>query len=75
MNVKIVKKNGYVDRNGVMHDEGSIVDFPDALALKLIKHGFVVPAREAAKERAVRVPKEKASKSITTEAFFGESRE
>lgn len=75
MNVRIVKKGGYGDRNGVMHDEGAIVDFPDALAIKLIKHGFVAPARQTAKERAVKVPKEKTSKSVTTKAFFGESGE
>jgi hypothetical protein len=43
VNVKIIRKGGYTDRYGVEHQEHDIVDFPDILALKLIKHRFANP--------------------------------
>ena len=71
MKVQIILRGGYGDRNGVMHKEHSIVDFPDALAAKLIMHKIAVPVRAKGRERAVRKPREQTSKgSIKTTDFF-----
>jgi hypothetical protein len=73
MKVRIIKRGGYGDRYGIEHPEGSIVDFPDHLAVKLINHRIAEPVRDKPKERAVKGPREKTSKTLTTKAFFGES--
>lgn len=59
MNVTIVKKGGYGDRFGLLHEEGAVVDFPDALAAKLIIHRIAVKVDEPERKRA----------AVTTAAF------
>lgn len=72
MKVRIVNRGGYGDRYGVRHAEGAVVEFPDVLALKLINNRIAVPFRDVSKERTVKGPREKTSKSVTTKAFSGE---
>ena len=80
MKVKIIKRDGYGDRNGILHKCDAIVDFPDALAQKLIVHRIAVLASQKAKEPAmleatenvatVRRPRGRPRKGpVTTQAF------
>ena len=43
MKVRIIQKRGYGDRNGVFHEFGDVVDFPDDLALKLVGYKIAIP--------------------------------
>jgi hypothetical protein len=80
MKVRIIQRPGYGDRNGVFHKHGDVVDFPDVLAIKLIRHQIAVPAPEKTKETAILEAEEMAADvkrprgrpkkgPITTKAF------
>lgn len=71
MKVRIINAGGYQGRvDGRLHKQWSVVDFPDELAVKLIRYRIAEPVREKEPERAVKVPREKTSKGVlTTKAF------
>jgi len=48
----------YRDRFGHDHKAGDVCEYPDWLALKLIRLGYVEAVREAPVERAVQAPPE-----------------
>ena len=59
MRVKITQRQGYGDREGVMHPCGEEMDVSDDLAIKLISNHLAVPVREVKVEKTVVEPPEK----------------
>ena len=55
----------YRDRYGHDHKAGDVCEYPDHLALKLIRLGYVEAVREAPVERAVQAPPENTAKHVS----------
>ncbi len=70
MKVRIRQRAGYGDRYGVFHEMGAVVDYPDHIALKLIKNGTAEAVRETPIERAtIAAPETTEKGALTTKAF------
>ena len=58
MKVRIINSSGYSDRHGKYHSAGSVADFPDDIAAKLLIHRIAERVPEPKIETAELAPAE-----------------
>lgn len=68
MKVIISDKRGYHDRAGNAYPFGTVAEFSDRLAVKLIGYGIASPAPAPPVKTAVKAPKENAAKRVSKPA-------
>ena len=53
MRLKITEPQGYGDRYGMFHPQGSVIDVPEAIAVKLLQHQMAVLAPPIVEKKVI----------------------